>query len=71
MRTGKPNKRVNPGRSRSNNWSCRVLVAVEIMTRLPLSNAGTKYAKVLPTPVPASTTKAPPASMRSAIATAI
>jgi len=49
----------------------KALVAVDNNTRSPLSNAGTKYAKVLPTPVPASTTKLPPWSMTSATASAI
>ena len=35
--------------------SCRFLVPVETTTRLPERIAGTRYASVLPVPVPAST----------------
>ena len=37
--------------------SCRFLVPVEMITRLPLRMAGSRYASVLPVPVPASTSK--------------
>ena len=68
---GKLNAAISRGISRANNWSCKALVAVDNKTRSPLSKAGTKYAKVLPTPVPASTTKLPPSLMTSATASAI
>jgi hypothetical protein len=40
-------------------WSWRVFVPVEITTFLPLSIAGSRYASVLPVPVPASTSNVP------------
>lgn len=41
-RNGRPSRCSNWGRSRSNNWSCKALVAVETTTLRPLSKAGTK-----------------------------
>ena len=35
--------------------SCRVFVPVEMITRCPVRRAGSRYASVLPVPVPAST----------------
>ena len=43
------------GMSLKKSCSCRFLVPVEITTRLPDRIAGTRYASVLPVPVPAST----------------
>ena len=49
-------------------WSCKLRVPVEIIT-LPCSNkAGTKYAHVLPVPVPASATNMPFLSRVSSMA---
>jgi hypothetical protein len=59
------------GRSRRNSWSCKLLVAVLISARAPLNKVGTRYAKVLPTPVPASATSALLSSMACATASAM
>src|SRR5262245_27484103 len=50
--------------------SCRARVAVEMTTRFPDSAAGTRYASVLPVPVPASTRSGRPPSRASATAMA-
>src|SRR5689334_20119317 len=59
------------GRSLLNSWPCNVRVPVEMSTRRPESSAGTRYAKVLPVPVPASTTSGARFSSASATRPAI
>ena len=52
-------------------WSCNVLVPVLTTTLRPDSSAGTRYARVLPVPVPASTSRRSSPSIASAIRSAI
>src|SRR4029453_1545427 len=67
MLAPEPSAARTAGRSRSKSWSCSVLVPVDTMTLPPYSSAGTRYANVLPVPVPASATSC----VREAIARAI
>jgi len=63
------------GISFRNSCSCRLIVWVEIMIlrrfSRPKSNEGIRYARDLPTPVPASTTRCWPSLRERAIALAI
>ena len=56
------------GRSRWYSWSCNALVPVEMIVFIPDSSAGTRYANVLPVPVPASASSTSRVSNASAIA---
>src|ERR1039458_5607810 len=63
------------GRSFSVSCSCRLMVCVEMTAFFLLATAnriaGTRYARLLPTPVPASTAKCSPLARACATATAI
>ncbi len=66
-----PGRRASSGRSRWNSWSCSVRVPVETRIRRPDSSAGTRYANVLPVPVPASTTSWPRSAKARSTASAM
>ncbi len=59
---GTPSASRSAGMSLKKICSCRFLVPVEISTRWRLRMAGTRYASVLPVPVPASASSTPPSS---------
>ncbi len=66
-----PSASATIGRSFTKICSCSARVAVETITFLPLRTAGTRYASVLPVPVPASTSRCFSSSSATSTAWAI